>query len=438
MNKLIPIEEHFKKRYVYKIKGKGNKYHNAFFVKSQNVKKISTKGKEVSEADVLIAYRNSIGLERVNSTLSYILDSIWASNLPNARVTRARIITRFLNWTLINKDVYKNYSSLADLKLEMFKDYLNDSKHDLEHYSHKITKMTLELFYKELHRNELINEKFEEEYIEREFDSIGISHFYRKNVKHNLIKPLAKILVDVCEMTTPDILLGVMLGMFGGVRCGELVNLTRRAVRFVGVYDMSLNIQTRNLRPDIDDIREKGTAKVTRKQKVYYSDIGIELYGDSRLRKIYEKHIYTYKVKDGSNALFVDKNGQAMTAATFKKRFKKLKKAFINTIESNNDPLIYAYSQKVKAERWGTHILRGIFTNLYANKVGNSQLGIKMLQKARGDSNPKSAMKYLMDIDEVNRQQEEALHGMRQKYFKEKPKAIKTFKSLEYKGEEHE
>lgn len=328
MSTVIYIKEkQTEKKFVYKIKGKGNKYFSAFFVKSINTTQTSAKGNEVDVSDVLIAFRNGRGLEDVNGTLTYILDEIWGSNLANARYTRASHIVRFLNWTLINKQYYKHYHNLSDLTLEMVIEYLKRSYYDYDHETHKYAKKTLKSLYKFMRNYGVIKEELDGETVDIKFDSLQISKFAIKQRRHNLPRELIKILIDICEIVAPEILLGVIFGILGGCRVGELVNLTNAAVRKIGNYDYKLSIKDRMLRPDVQSIRTRGTPKVARSQKIYNSYIGIELFGETKLKEIYNEHKKNFKATDGSNALFVDANGRAMTAKIFKEKFKKSKKS---------------------------------------------------------------------------------------------------------------
>ena len=433
MNSIIDIKEEQNKRaekkFVYKINGKGNKYFNAFFVKPINITRTSAKERKIDISEVLIAFRNSKGLENVNGTLTYILNEMWDHCMPNAKYTRASHIVKFLNWTLINKQYFKYYHSLSDLTLEMFMEYLNQSYYDYDHDTHKYMRKTLKLLYKTMRKYGVIKEYLDDETIDTKFDSLKISKFESKQIKHNLPRELIKILVDVCEIEAPDILLGVMFGILGGCRVGELVNLTRTSVRKIGIYDYKLSIKDRMLRPDVQSTRTRGTPKVPRAQKVFNSYIGIELFGEMKLKEIYDKHMKNFKTMDNSNALFVDINKKAMTAKVFKARFRKVKKAFIIYIKSSKDSVVSAYGEKLKNDRWGVHILRGLFSWLFAEKVGNTAKGIKQLEMARGDSCPESAMRYLSDIDEMNRMKEKAIHEARQATFKKKPVLVKSYRA---------
>lgn len=432
MENVVSIEEVKNKRecekFVYKEKGKGNKNFNAFCVKCVNTKRVSSKGRENDIVEILIAFRNKQGLEKVHSSLSFILDDIWNRYQPNAKYTRANHIVQFLNWTLINKKYLKNYNNLSDLTLEMFMEYLKACYHDYDHDTHKYVKKTLKPFYKAIRKHGIINEYLEDDFINTEFDKLPVSKFERNPMRHNLPRDLIKILVDVCEIEAEDILLGVMFGIVGGCRVGELVNLIRNSVRKVGIYDFKIDIKDRMLRPDVKSTRTRGTPKVPRSQKIYYSYIGIELFGEKKLKEVYEKHKINFKAIDGSNALFVNSDGKAMTAKNFKERFGKVKKSFIKNIEGSRNPVINAYAKKLKTDRWGVHILRGLFSWLYAEKIGNTAKGIKELQYARGDSSPESAMRYLADIDEMNRQQEKAIHETRQQNFKKKPLPVEKYR----------
>lgn len=56
---------------------------------------------------------------------------------------------------------------------------------------------------------------------------------------------------------------------------------------------------------------------------------------------------------------------------------------------------------------------------------------------ARGDKSPESAMRYLADIDEMNRMREKAIHEMRQINFKKKPLPVEKYRAKRKQGVEN-
>jgi len=416
----LPVDD----KVVYKIKGCGNKYFNAYCLKYVVSDVETTKG-EVKEAeDVLIAFRNSNGYEKVNSTLSAVLNEEWGNNNSNSKFTRGQYIIKYLNWALQHKSYYKNYKSLADLNIEMARDYVFLLSFETVRETHSYIKSTLHGFYESLVSHGMIRYTSAEAVEGDIFKSVRLAPIRIKEINHKLPMELIPKLIAVSEAETPDITFGVMLGILSGVRESELVNLIRSSVKVLGQNDYKLIVKNRNLRSDVSSPRTRGRVKKPRSQRVYNDKLGSILFGINKLKEVYEKHLVSYKAKDGSGALFVDNNGNAMTAATFSNRFDLLKEKFIKYLEKSDDPIIYTYANTLKHKKWKTHIMRGIFSNVYAEQSKS----IKELRIARGDEQDETSLRYIADTDRIAKQQEEVLQDSRRANFSKRPLPITEFK----------
>jgi hypothetical protein len=114
---------------------------------------------------------------------------------------------------------------------------------------------------------------------------------------------------------------------------------------------------------------------------------------NGRLYEYYEKHMdYRLKTLSDKNtitqALFVDSNGNAMTGSNYIHRFDKLKKLFLKAKELDE----YTEFLRLSENKWGSHICRGIFTNMCVRR-GYAR-SIEELRNLRGDKNNSSSEPY--------------------------------------------
>lgn len=93
-------------------------------------------------------------------------------------------------------------------------------------------------------------------------------------------------------------------------------------------------------------------------------------------------------------ALFINRDGKAMTAESYKYRFNKVKAEFLNYLKIIDDPKYNDYS----TFKWSTHIGRGIFTNFIISQGLCTIQGVfnpRLLADLRGDKNTSSAKDYI-------------------------------------------
>ena len=193
----------------------------------------------------------------------------------------------------------------------------------------------------------------------------------------------------VAKHETPDIALGVALQIFGGLRKGEVVNLTRTALKSqngqeYGVEGLVLLIRDRqnDLFTRFNDVSTM-QVKNPRDQSCLIDPI---------LNYLYKHHIEVVlkKVKKPlhPNALFYDSEGNAMSADTYDKRFLKLKNSYLGMLLGT--PGRYQDYLDFSQTKWRSHIGRGIFTNMCLDAGFNE----KQTAVLRGDRSTESMEAY--------------------------------------------
>ena len=161
-----------------------------------------------------------------------------------------------------------------------------------------------------------------------------------------------------------------------------------------------MKIKKRELRADLSSTSGKGEVKRDREQAIFpYKGL---------LRKMYENHINTYQCLKNKDALFVDSNGNPMTADTYRYHFEKAKKLFIEKLKKSDDIRISTYAIYLESMDWSTHIGRGLFSNLMAEYSDN----ILEITVARGDKNVNSSLVYQADTRRILRKIEKELDLM--------------------------
>lgn len=202
----------------------------------------------------------------------------------------------------------------------------------------------------------------------------------------NLSQKQIDLLLDILdEEEFTGIRLAVVLCLFGGLRKGEVVNLRVQDLR---LFD-DKNIMVANIkdRPNLFEGRALSESGVKKpRNQVIFNDNG-------RLYEYYEQQIhYRLHVLSKNNtkteALFVNTKGKSLTGYNYVNMFKQLKKQFLEKLSM----IDYSEYRRLSEYMWGTHICRGIFTNLCIRR-GYAR-SIDELRERRGDKNNSSSQPY--------------------------------------------
>lgn len=201
-----------------------------------------------------------------------------------------------------------------------------------------------------------------------------------------------------------DILMLVALSAFAGLRPSEACNIRRTdsalgaGIRFViyedEITDVILDLKKeRNLRSDLKSV---GKIKKERIQRVYPAFLSafIQCY------HIYMKHIEGHKYEATYGALTVNKQGKAITYASYYQKFQLVINNLIPTLLKSEDAEVVNYGHLLMENRISPHILRHWFSvklTLYGEDVSG-------LMYWRGDHSPESALTYLQNKGELEKQ----------------------------------
>ncbi|MCM3390346.1 MULTISPECIES: hypothetical protein [Ureibacillus] len=382
-------------------------------------------------------------------------------NKPTALTTQNRYtgdICKFLNFILdnINEEdeeflpLEKN--GLKELKLIHGAKYLNFLKDRVDlgelkpNYIYDIERL-LTKFYVWLIESNIIHEKTnviydkkkikgKEIYVARSlFKQIDLGVEFPASESEEAIKArklhdfgngrldLVNNFLRVAELIAPEIALGIAFQFYGGLRRGDVVNLTKSSIKRPkkdgsGALILDITDNWRRLFPNkLISLSEQ--VKKPRTQAVFKTDIVMELLKnhDERLHRL-EK---LGKLKN-EQAYFVSNNGNPISGKEYWKRFTKVREKFLEIISVHNDD-DYLF---ITSKPWSTHIGRGVYTNMLTFLLGWSAEEVAI---ARGDNQIESAKRYIEQIN-VIKKTEESLELLGQAAFEAERKSKITIEDL--------
>ena len=193
----------------------------------------------------------------------------------------------------------------------------------------------------------------------------------------------------VAKHEVPDIAFGVALQIFGGLRKGEVVNLTRTALKSQNGQDYGVEglvILVRDRQLDLFNRFEDVSTMQVKNPRDQSCLI------DPILNYLYKNHmeVVLKKVKGPKqpNALFYNTEGNSMSADTYDKRFLKLKNAYLGMLLGTEGR--YQDYLDFSQTKWRSHIGRGVFTNMCLDAGFNE----KQTAVLRGDRSTQSMESY--------------------------------------------
>lgn len=356
------------------------------------------KNNENIKRQVVICLKNT-KTNKCSKTLPIsIVTNTWINNKTSTIRNNTNKFVRLLNYIYFESPhKISNFFELTpELLLEFFKyisktsgkDYVVDTEN-------KITK-ALKYFCD----NEMMkNFSLKDFYINKESGNIYLQCIHSKyaipkkrklNKLHDLPLEIAFELIELAMTHTPEIALGIYFQIFGGLRASEVLSLEYSNINnkiSENTNIIHVNLVDKDLRPDLSSGFEKQVKK-NRKQMVFV------------VNGLYDKLIELNKTltsNSKTNALFLDANGNPMTYSTYSRKFKNLKKLLTNQLNNSEDLDTKLLAITIENHSWGTHICRGIYSNLIAENANTSY----ELAHYRGDSNFTSSLPYLSDTKKV-------------------------------------
>lgn len=233
------------------------------------------------------------------------------------------------------------------------------------------------------------------------FKSGRYKFYFGQKEKPNKIKDLDSrlwnIFFETCEEIAPQLKLGAYLQFMGGLRAGEIVNLTIDALD-IDYDNEEVYLDVRDRQGEL--FKDRGVrTDASQVKKRRLNQIVFNPYGDlipilnNHLKLINDEKIRTKSPYE--NALFVNRDGNPMTGDNYSERFYKIKKAFLEKVKL----VSYSEYKELSNTKWGTHIGRGIFTNFVINEgLADSPTGTplpRVLADLRGDTSSTASEAYI-------------------------------------------
>ncbi|HDR4715853.1 TPA: site-specific integrase [Bacillus cereus] len=414
----------------YKFVSKETTVNEMIRGKMRNIKVITI---GVLEESTGIVYPHPI-TEFIKRQYEFYGKSLNSSDAP------ARVVCRFLNFCL--QKIEEGHEEFVDIKDKGINGL--ERKHGSQYLTHcsleGLQKATVEyyekylsVFYVFLKKMNWIEEDFP---LEGKKNSSGDTvyrsvfrepslgtRFPSRDTSKRRIAKLKDFGEDRKQLTThfirtamniaEEIALGLCLQFYGGLRRGEVVNVSRGDL--IVSEGESMEVQIKDNRKKFFS-RLKDTKSENPKRLNYLqTDMCRQTILDNDLVwEVYQKHQkrLDYMIKSGKcknlSALFLDGDGEAMSGKIYDRRFQKVKRAFLDSLMGHKD------YELLSGTFWSTHIGRGVFTNMLIDMgFTPTQLAI-----ARGDRNLSSAMAYI-DQTLTTEQIQEAVNAFK-KYPTEK------------------
>ncbi len=352
---------------------------------------------DIKQHAVIILCNRDNNREIIHPITQFIFEN-WKYKEFNTQRIHANNLVQFLNWLVQNKRKYQ-LKTLGEIKLNHASSYLNDltrqgksritvlsAQRTLTHFYYYLAKKSYlsELTLDDFKRNQ-IPQAPSRTYVVPPFKGVILPRDRIDHIAHMIPEEFILPFLETVIQVANPIALGVYCQLFGGLRQGELVNIQRNDVTSIGAFGQEglvIKLRKRNLRSDIIDSSGSAGVKKERNQIIFPISDWLHI--------LYKHHLENYKSTDGNDALFVNRDGKAMSGSGYRYYFEKAKEAFLNVLKNSSEPSEKVAALKLREYKWSTHIGRGIFTNLLAEEAQNPY----DIALPRGDSNLSSSMVY--------------------------------------------
>ncbi|MGO1476952.1 hypothetical protein [Alkalibacterium gilvum] len=339
---------------------------------------------ELTVAQIIVPFLNFI-LDKVNQGLTEYTEVQGLADL------REKHANAYLQYCVDEKSNKNKTLEMKENFLAKFYKYLWDEKVLKHKPKFKLVSVRTGKEVRKVYKIDFTYKKTDEtllrERVKRK-DIVPQDHESNENRTFIRLQYIREILY-VAKHETPDIAFGLALQIFGGLRKGEVVNMTRTALK-------SQNGQKYGVEGLVLLVRDRQNELFTR-----FSDVSTIQVKNPRdqsclidpiLNYLYKHHVETVlkKIKKPihPNALFYDTEGSPMSADTYDKRFLKLKNTYLGMLLGT--PGRYQDYLDFSQTKWRSHIGRGAFTNMCLDAGFNE----KQTAVLRGDRSTQSMESY--------------------------------------------
>ena len=362
-----------------------------------------------------------VGQLQIPSTFTSYIQKSFTS--VNTQVQNAKILTHFLNYVTLQ--AHEKNSEFDDVRIKGLKElnfthaasYLRYCISELNnsYTTCMIKKRCILYFYDYLKDNKIIDVVIEKkEYLDKDNNrrtrivSPFNKHLYRVKFPPKIGKldkarymddNIYREFMKCCKDKFPELTLGIFLQTRAGLRAGEVVNCTVNSIHINnGSRFSSVDVLDRQFYLFGDAFDD--TLKTSQVKKQRYNQPILDL--DEELEDIYNKHLKLMnsrrKKHTPKQALFINKDGYAMTGIEYRNKFYALKNYFLKKLQM----LSYSDYDRYNTLTWGSHIGRAIFTNFCIIEglccTSDGKPSARILAKLRGDSSEEAAQAYIDEL----------------------------------------
>ncbi|WP_237166300.1 hypothetical protein [Paenibacillus polymyxa] len=347
----------------------------------------------------MIGLKNIVQEKQIIHPITEFIVENWLGRSYNTQRKHANNLVYFLNYIISNMNTLR-IVHYRDLSLEHGTLFLNWLSQNNKKRETVISyERTLTHFFLWLSKKGVLNiqqDKFIKvegpygAYYKSPFGHVSYPQRQPINTEHMLPIKYIPLLLEIAILSAKPIALGIYMQIFGGLRVGELMNSRRAStLRNFKNGNLLVKLESANLRSDLKNTSGSNYTKKNRTQIV----LQVHDWGNT----LFLNHIKFYKDTDGSGALFVNRDGRAMTAESYRQYFTKVKKTMVDFLQAHGSPQDKIVAYHLNSSSWSTHIGRGTFTNILADEVDNAF----DLAFMRGDSNLLSSLAYMTNTERM-------------------------------------
>lgn len=223
---------------------------------------------------------------------------------------------------------------------------------------------------------------------------------YRHSVPTQRIKSISSFLFSeimaVCDSHYPQLKLAICLQAFGGLRKGEVCNVTKDKLKFgMSGFDIGwFNVDLREKTPMRSDGKSTGGIKKYRIQPIHPVFLSI-------FQKVYDEHMKLIaNTPNKFGAIFLNRYGEAMMAQDYEKMFARLLKKVHKRLSKRKDFKSLSEANILMSGSMNTHVLRHFFTQFIS--LLEDTRNPTEIAYWRGDSSLETAIIYLTQHPQVD------------------------------------
>ena len=352
---------------------------------------------------------------------NHIKSTRWIKSISDDSNNRFQFVTAFLNYVFIKNYTVNRIDCLTQLTVPMVQDFFMNygvnssrSKKTVERCAASIVGFLTS--YVEMYENKCIlkiSDFTKEERYQTRHGAIKIkrvpafevlyNHSF-KSIFRDMPDAVLHLFLAYAAQHYKDIFFLMILSAFAGLRPSEACNVRQECsplgsgftIRKVNgkisriVIDLT---EEKNLRSDLLPV---GRIKKERKQQVYPRFIS----AFSDAYELHKKYLSTCKFESDFCPMNVNLQGKAMTYDNYRIKFKRLSHDIIPLLLQSKDQEVIEYAHDLQEHNIAPHIFRHWFTVKLCT-YGEDVAG---LQYWRGDKSPESALTYLQNKGELQKQ----------------------------------